>query len=890
MHERFRDALLDRWGRVIARRPGWTVAACLVLAVLGYGLAALTLEFRSDRSDLVASDLPWNARYAAYKRNFPRWDDMLVCLEGAADDAVVDELARLVGKRLQDTPQVRTADAGFDPREAPRLFQAAPGDDFREALDGLTTLKAITAAGHVNAALAVALRERRTTDADQPAAVETIEELLDPFLKAMAGEQADFEMPGESRATWQPMTTGSGRIRLIFVQFDAALAPADVVERVTWLRGQVRDALASTPDGRRVSWGVTGIPVIEADETRQSIRDSTLTSILAFALILIYMFITLRGIVIPLLAATALALGLGWSFGWVVASVGHLQILSVFFCVMLLGLGVDFALHVVARLELIRNDAQSLAELVPRVMRSIGPGLITGAFTTAASFVVIALTDFTGAAEMGLIAAGGIVLCLIAVLSAFPALLALTGSRWKRYIHPREGGEEADFLHTHLHFVHRRPGVTVCAGVVVLAALGLEASRLRYDPNVLNLHPPGIESVEWENRLIADDARSAWAGLVVTTPDRAPDLVARLRGSAEVSDVGGMGQFILTNGEERTRLLNELRERAFPPLPVGAGPDALAALLGQVSRGLAEASNSARQQGHRDEARGLELTARRIDAVREQAGALDRASRENAWHALNDSFLAWRERQGAFLDAALRTDPLEANDLPTGLRERYVGTDGRWLLLVQPAVVDQSILSPERLALFVGAVREIAPEVLGPPVQIYESSRLIQNAYMQAALYALPVILLILVLDFRSLTDAVCALVPVLVGFVGAFGMMVVAGFPLNFANMIVMPMILGIGVDAGVHVVHRWRAEPGGRPAGLSGGTGRGITMTMLTTMIGFAALMIARHRGIQSLGFVMVAGLATTLLASYTILPALLHLRGGPRMSADQPAPPQS
>jgi len=169
----------------------------------------------------------------------------------------------------------------------------------------------------------------------------------------------------------------------------------------------------------------------------------------------------------------------------------------------------------------------------------------------------------------------------------------------------------------------------------------------------------------------------------------------------------------------------------------------------------------------------------------------------------------------------------------------------------------------------------VSDEALGPPVQIYESSQLIQREYFRAAIYALVAILFVLLIDFRSLVDALCALLPVGVGFLGMFAMMGLVGMPINFANIIVMPLIFGIGVDAGVHMVHRWKIEPFGEPAGLSGGTGRGITVTMITTCIGFGCMLIAEHRGIRSLGFVMVVGLAVTLLACWMVLPAILRMR---------------
>jgi predicted RND superfamily exporter protein len=129
-------------------------------------------------------------------------------------------------------------------------------------------------------------------------------------------------------------------------------------------------------------------------------------------------------------------------------------------------------------------------------------------------------------------------------------------------------------------------------------------------------------------------------------------------------------------------------------------------------------------------------------------------------------------------------------------------------------------------------------------------------------------------------------MLPVAVGFLGAFAVLGLTGMPLNFANIIVMPLIFGIGVDAGVHIVHRWRVEPLGRPAGLSGATGRAITLTMVTTIIGFGCMLTAQHRGIRSLGMVMVSGLSVTLVACYVVLPAVLRLRTTPRMLSEAAA----
>jgi hypothetical protein len=155
-----------------------------------------------------------------------------------------------------------------------------------------------------------------------------------------------------------------------------------------------------------------------------------------------------------------------------------------------------------------------------------------------------------------------------------------------------------------------------------------------------------------------------------------------------------------------------------------------------------------------------------------------------------------------------------------------------------------------------------------------------------SGLLAMGTVLLILLIDFRSIADALSAILPVLVGFAGTFGFMGLVGLELNFANLMVLPMIFGIGVDAGVHVIHRWRSDPRVRPPGLWGGTGTGILLTTATTAIGFGSLMLAEHRGVRSLAIVMVIGLLTTLVAAWTVLPAVLRLRNTRTvsLSADQ------
>ncbi len=878
MHERIRDILLAVWGRTVATHPVITLIVCIAIAGASVYVTATGLEFRSDRSQLVDPDEPWNKLYSEYKKNFPHYQDVTVVLDGPSGTTDVDELAKTIADRLAGDERIATADAGFDIATAgPRFFRTAGPDRFEEALGGLAAARGITAAENANAGLGLLLNQVREGRGD-PGAIDRLEQFLVPYLAAARGETRGFEFMRPEQSRWQPLVSSEGTGRLRYVRLHLADANQSVnrlAATLAWVRESVGLIVAgsTTPD---VEWGVTGLPAIEADETTEAINDSTIASLMAIGLITLVMFVAFRGLTVPLLAAGALLIGMAWSFGWLMVSVGHLQLLSVVFSVILLGLGIDFALLFVSRLELIQDEHEDLASATARVYRRMGPGMVTGAVTTAAAFAATALTNFKGMAEMGVIAAGGILLCLIAVLSAFPALLALTG-RWKQIIRHRPGGEQAHFAHGRLDFVDGHPVGTLTAAGIMAAVLVALALTVEYDPNVLNLQSDNVESVQWEKRIVRDDARSVWSAVVLCPPVQAPQLVRRLREAPGVSGVGGMGILFSDDMAEREQRIAAVRDLPVAVLPANPGLASMITQLASVHTGIMMNADTAPP----DIRTRLQAIAADIDEAIKAARGLDGRQQEQSWEQLNAAFVTARDDLAGWLEAALAPGPPDAEDLPPFLRDMWVGRDGAWLLTVQPEAdpLGRSVLDPDRLGTFVASARAAVAgtgiPVIGAPVQIYESSELIQREYIKAACYAVAAILVLLFLDFRRLADALCAMAPVTVGFVGAFGMMGLTGVPLNFANIIVLPIIFGIGVNAGVHVVHRWRLEPFGRPRGLSGGTGRGITLTMLTTMIGFGCLLTAGHRGIRSLGFVMVIGLFVTLLACYTMLPAMLKLR---------------
>ncbi|MDG2201015.1 MAG: MMPL family transporter [Phycisphaerales bacterium] len=859
-----RARILSRWGRGVTRHPLLTLVVCLVIAAGSVVLAITSLELHADRSDLVSGDLHWSRLYADYRQDFQRWDDLVLCFEGAPGDTAIDDLARRVAEELNAHEQVASADAGFLATEAgPRMWKVADSGEFDQALTWFMHARELAAQPGPAEALALFTSSLAGFE-HQSSMLKGVETFIRPMLEGLQGRPAVFDLLAPIGETWQSLTTGSGTIRTVLVHMERDAVGG--IEAVGEDLALVRDITARVVDDTApgTDWGATGLPALEADETTQAIRDSTAASIIAFVLVTLMMLLVFKRVTLPLLAAGSLLVGMAWSFGWVVLSVGHLQLLSVVFSAILIGLGIDFVLHLLARLRVVHTEYDSLPDAMARSFRDAGPGLITGATTTALAFAATSLTDFKGVAEMGVIAGGGVILLLVAMLCVFPAALAI-GGRWRQRIERVRSWDDQSLLRCVGWADRLAIPVLIAAGIVVVALL-VPMSRVTYDSNILNLQPEGLESVRWQHHLEQDAGANIWSGLVLTSPDEAPSMIESLRAIPGVAGVSGMGMLFPPDAAQREADLAGIRSRPVQPVLVDDPPASLASTLQLIASGLR------REAGTVPDATEL---ATDIDTALQAWHSADEPTRTARYEAMSRSWRTGADALHAAATASMAPGMPDADELPRVLRESWVGADGQWLLRVEPVADDASILEPTRLAGFVESIRTVTPDVLGPPVQILESSRLITHAYRMAALYALIAVVVILLLDFRSFIDAGLAIAPVFIGFIGVFGIMGTLGMQVNFANLMVLPLIFGIGVDAGVHVVHRWRHDPHGMPAGLVGGTGQAITMTMATTIIGFGAMLIAEHRGIRSLSIVMVTGLAITWLACMLVLPAALRLR---------------
>jgi uncharacterized protein len=647
--------------------------------------------------------------------------------------------------------------------------------------------------------------------------------------------------------------------------FTAALKP------VSAMREHVAALRRAWPD---LEFGLTGLPVLETDEMAAADHDTHLASYLAIAGVSLLFVLVYRGLWYPLLTVATLLLGTAWAMGWLTLTVGHLNILSATFAVMLIGMG-DYGVLWVMRYEQARRRGMDVRAALVHTTIHVAVGNLTAATTLALAFFAAMFADFRAVAELGWIAGCGVVLCALACFTVLPALLTL-GDRRKA---PGGEGGPRDVLPFRdsqgkdgwLPGLWRYSRWVVAGGLGLAVVLGVCTSRIRYDHNLLNLQARELESVRWEKTLIEHTAGASWHALSSTaTPEEALALKARYERMPEVSRVVEVASLVPAAQAEKLPLLEDIsrRLRNLPERGVTiphARPNGnlLMEFIAQVARRLEPVSGSGGLAADlRDSLDKLHGQLRNMPSVRLAEERLQDFEESMAGDLAEDLH---RLREVA------TPRPITRDDLPPELRERYVGKSGRWLLRV---FARECLWDFGPLENFCRRIQTVDPEATGKPFSTVEGLVAMKDGLVRAGLYAFAVIAVVLLVDFRRPKKALLALAPLLLAVLFSVGLLALAGVPLNPANMIAFPLILGVGVDNGVHVLHDYllrRAE--GRPS-ISHAIGRGVLVKALTSMIGFGTLMISTERGLVGLGLILTLGVGCSMLTALFFLPAVLHL----------------
>ncbi len=639
-------------------------------------------------------------------------------------------------------------------------------------------------------------------------------------------------------------------------------------QALTALRETIASLKKDFPD---VSAGATGQKALDEDEKGLAFRDIGLATSLSLIGLAALLIIFWRGIKRALLTVAVLVIALCLTFGLTTLFIGHLNLLSVTFAPMLLGLGIDYAIHWFARYGEVRRSSASTREALAATMDKVGPAILLAGLCASLSFFPLVLTGFKGLSELGLICAMGLAVTTAATLCLLPALIVLPARFRIGRIRGAAADETKPLVKTTRHRAFFLMSFAVCAsGLSLWGAL-----KVRFDLNMLHLQSKSAESVIWENKLIEGSRHASIYGALFARSFREIDEKTRaLERLPTVSEVSSIRDVLPKDQEHKLLLLKEMKPilGGIRSIPAPSGPidiDRLNNLFSRIRFKMIDSTSPELGapkglQAQMREVRGL------IDAIRTDFDSIERPKLLGRLTRFETRMFIDLNDKLSLLYENMETKPLIIQDLPKALRDRFVGPDNLYLLRIFPA---GNVWDPQFLAKFVRDLRSADPDVTGDPVTLYVFTKAFRDAVVKAALYAVAFIVIFLAVTLRSPVSVLAALAPLVMGALWTLGLMHVFGIDLNLANTIFMPLVVGAGVEYGIIVVQRWRQSSHQAAFSLPVSTGMGVVLAGLSTTVGFCSLMISGHQGIHSLGLLTTIGSLCVLGAAVLFLPAFLY-----------------
>ncbi len=862
-----------RWIDGARRRSGWAIAFCTGVTLFAGFYAATELGVNSDNVQMVAEDLPSRRNHEAFARLFPNLENALLVVIDAQTPELAREAANaLQGRLAKDSEFVEDAyvPGGGEFFETHGLLYRSV-DELDVFADQMARMQPILAALEQDPSIAnlaslieMGLEESASADAGP----EDWATILESVGNATVAVYSEFPLA----LSWeQLLLRGSdvevARRRILVVHpvldFESFLTAGTVMERI---REHARE-LGLDP-ARGVEVRITGNPALNYEEVLGLAWDLGLGGVVCFLFVAGVLTRALRSFKLVVAALATLLVGLVWSAATAAAVVGHLNLVSAAFGVLFIGLGVDFAIHLgMAYAARIREGLGHDRALV-EAGSSVGGSLLVCTLTTAIGFFVFAPTDYLGVAELGLIAGYGMFIIFFLTLTLFPALL----SRWLRVENADEIAGELHLRSTWWRFSETHPGGVLAVALVLFVGSLSLLPRARFDLNVIEMRDATTESVQTFNDLLAQSgAMSPWFVNSVAPDLAGAEALAREMESLDsVASTLTISDYVPDEQDEKIEILTDLGYLMDVP-PLAGGAPLQADLESQIAA-LRDLHAFLGADWIDGDSRSELVGSVRVLREKLEVFLLRLQAEENprlALEKLDELLLSGLPDQVARLKTAIETEAIRGEDLPGDLVSRMIASDGQVRVQTFPR---HDLGNEAAFVRFTEEVQSVDPLAAGVAINLVGFGRATRSSFEQALLSAIAIITGLLFALWRRVGPVLLVLSPLALSSLMTVAAMVLLDIPFNFGNIIVIPLLLGIGVDSGIHLVHRAQ-QSGGRAADLMDSTtARAVFYSALTTTVSFGTLAFSSHRGMASLGVVLSIGMVATVIGNLIVLPALL------------------
>lgn len=917
-----RDKAFGKLAVVVGGSP-WIVLGIALLLTVAAGGVSGSLRMETRILDLVPRDDPASIEFNDIVRQYSSASQIMVGIEGQSREQMIafaDALKERAGEAVytdadgEEQPYVKRtmvrADLEFIQQHGLMLTKVSDLENLDELYRDLDMAPLLAAFNdflereYIEDTGSVTEREK------EDRAIDGIKNMVAWLEGIEQVDKGDGALADEAERITSLLSTGT---TYMFSEDDSMLlgliTPAisldrmeETIEGVADLRDVIRE-IQRQHEGLEVR--MAGMPVLMLDEMEVGFEDMGWSSLVSLVLVLALFILSFRMWTSPLLAMSTLVMGIVWASGFIALTIGRLNLFTLSFAVILIGLGIDFSIHLAAAFTTARSRGLDASEATKEMFRRAGPGVVTGALTTSAAFLVLGLTGLDALVELGVVLGAGIALTLLASITALPAMLVI-----HTRIAERVRGKKAraktvrlalPFLGAMGDAIRRHPWpVTIAFALLTGGAVWL-ASRAKFEADMLEIEPPEMQSVTL-HRDIIDRFELHPDYSIFTTDDLGVTrkAVKRLKKNRLVGRVDAITEYLPSAKEQQKRkrriepLRERMRELVEPEVIVGlpGGP-----VLGDLPAHMTAETVPADQ---------TELLLKELDRFQmnvQEIGQLAFTSMKNRLHSTCERLTGGEDerfsrilslkqrlakRAGLARDMAAYqrayvpllaeklermgdTSPITLESLPDEIRDRYLSQEDRNLVTVYSSV---DVWKFDKMELFLTAMRKVSDRVTGSVVLLDRLIVMLGNAGLAATLLALGAVFVILLIDFRSLRYAIVGTIPLLAGFAWMMGSFVLLGWKFDVANVAAIPLILGIGIDDSVHMLHGLKRE------GLSGmsdvlrHTGRALVLTSLTTGIAFGSIAFASHRGLAGMGLLLVLGVGSCLITSLGLLPALARI----------------
>jgi len=880
MYQRLNDMLhqcMLWWFAFLCRCSRWVLIIFLLLTGGSLYYTARHLGFNTSTKDMLSAELPFRQTYHVFESEFPQYqNNILVVIDGETPENARDAAKRLA-KRLQQQPalfkSVYLPHANRFLEEHALLFLKQ--DKLERMGDNLAKIQPFLGKLTSDPSL-IGLFSMLTSAVDAVKDGEDVE-ITPILLHVREALQANIEQR-RYRLSWEEMMQDEGKVsdqrqQFILIQpnmdFSKLLAAKPAMLAI---RKAAKDLQLNAAHGLQVR--LTGGVPLAYDELISVSHGAKIAGILALIMVGIVLIVGMGSLRLVVATLICLFAGLSLTATFATLAIGHLNLISVAFAVLYIGLGVDYAIHLCLRYRELENKGMTPTTALQQSGQDVGGSLVLCAITTAVGFYCFVPTDYTGISELGIISGTGMFISLGVTLTLLPAILSIWPAKNKGTLTARHIRLMPQcFTAISCYFgQHKRMICTVILliGIVAISLL----PRLTFDYNPIDLRDQHSESVMTYKDLVARHRISPNSIMVMAeNASEAHALEQKINKLESVDKTISIFDFIPSGQSDKLDLIDDMAlilgsdasKNSMTPSSVSGQLTAMR----KLDRSLTQYLHTD-PIGDTDTFRALHATLiafiGKVEAEKPPAQIALLAS-------LKTSLLTTLPATLSFLRTALQTQMVSKSSIPESLRSRWISRNGTYRIEVTPK---EDIGDIHALRCFVTQVRSIVADATGGPVFTLEAGDAVIHAFRQASATALLLIAFLLVFLLRSIRDTLLVLLPLLLAAILTGASAALLGISLNFANVIALPLLLGIGVDNGIHMVQRFRSMQLKGTSDhhlLHTSTSRAVILSALTTICGFGNLSFSAHQGTASMGQLLTLGVGFTLICTLFVLPVFLN-----------------